>query len=175
MEEGHHLQISLIADTFLTTILANFVPYFLSYPMCCPNILKTLPVTPAGTNYVGWQQAEWNRSILGGISCPFFAIFLITDWFPPKELLTNARELTRDRKRPFREPSDAGSDDFNEMKKIHSDTGELKEERDKSPYFEIARKWHNGHRLDHEYTYTHSWRFYHCLPSSKYGELPIPY
>ena len=28
------------------------------------------------------------------------------------------------RKRPFREPSDAGSDDtFNEMKKIHSDTG----------------------------------------------------
>ena len=28
------------------------------------------------------------------------------------------------RKRPFREPSDAGSDDtFNEMKKIHSDSG----------------------------------------------------
>ena len=30
------------------------------------------------------------------------------------------------RKRPFREPSDAGSDDtFNEMKKIHSDTGKF--------------------------------------------------
>ena len=32
-------------------------------------------------------------------------------------------ELIRERKRPFREPSDAGSDEFNEMKKIHSDTG----------------------------------------------------
>ena len=32
------------------------------------------------------------------------------------------------RKRPFREPSDAGSDDnsFNEMKKIHSDSGKSK-------------------------------------------------
>ena len=41
-----------------------------------------------------------------------------------QEILNNAKnELTRDRKRPFREPSDAGSDEFNEMKKIHSDTG----------------------------------------------------
>jgi RNA-binding protein Nova len=40
-----------------------------------------------------------------------------------QEILNNAKnEFTRDRKRPFREPSDAGSDEFNEMKKIHSDT-----------------------------------------------------
>ena len=43
-----------------------------------------------------------------------------------QEILNNAKnELTRDRKRPFREPSDAGSDEFNEMKKIHSDTGKI--------------------------------------------------
>ena len=41
-----------------------------------------------------------------------------------KDIINSAKnDFIRDRKRPFREPSDAGSDEFNEMKKIHSDTG----------------------------------------------------
>ena len=45
---------------------------------------------------------------------------------PKKDIINTAKnEFIRDRKRPFREPSDAGSDEFNEMKKIHSDTGTI--------------------------------------------------